>query len=501
MLTKLLNRWGTKYLTISLIFVALLTQLAGVIGVTLLYIYRPMSSSDFFTILALTELLLLFDNLLRSISLRRQLRPVCSWIAGDSRQAEKAWRIVAGLPLEHVRLWLLPSILITLVPATAFISYLLNIRPGGILFLLIGGSVAVLYSVAVRYLGLEAVLSPILSRLGEEVPPDLSSDHASLSLRTKLIITLPAINVITGVVVAGLVAPPEANLDDLAFSVLIAIGVTVLLSSIVVLLLTQAALAPVRRLESTGRLLAEGNLEAVPPPSTPDEAGALGSHLAQIANELDRGRQARETLDRFVDIDVAAGLLDNDQDLWSGSEEDVTVLFCDLKGFSIQAAQEPARETLERLRRFYRIVVPIIEANGGHANKFIGDGLMAIFGAPASLQNHADSAVKAAEEIADQLSASPDLNIAIGLNSGRALVGTVAAADRLDFTVVGEVVNTAARIEALTRETGDEILLTEATRSRLSSGRVLTSRGHFEIDELDFPVLLWTTDIKERVEK
>jgi class 3 adenylate cyclase len=492
MLTNLFDKHARHYLTYSLVAVAVVTQLAGIVGVLLLYLYHPMSIKDFLAIIVVTEGLLLLDNIARSVILRRRLAAVCAWIAGDKSQAAEAWRIVAALPLDHVRRWLAPSLLLTLVPATLFITVLLNLGIDGFILLIIAGSVAVLYSVVVRYLGLEAALGPVLTKLGTEVPSDIVSTHRVLSLRTKMIILLPAVNIITAVVVAGLAAPPTANLDDLVWSIVLAVGVTFVLSSIIVLLLTQAALAPVRRLEAAGRSLAEGDLGAVAPPTTPDEAGALGEHLAQIAGDLDRGRKARKTLDRFVDVDVAQGLLEDDHDMWSGSEEDVTVLFCDLKGFSIQAAREPARETLERLRRFYRIVVPIIESEGGHANKFIGDGLMAIFGAPTKIENHADSALRAAEAIADQLRESPDLHVAIGLNSGRALVGTVAAANRLDFTVVGEVVNTAARIEALTRETGDEVLITEATRSRLSSGRVLHSRGHFEIDELKFPVLLWT---------
>jgi adenylate cyclase len=106
-------------------------------------------------------------------------------------------------------------------------------------------------------------------------------------------------------------------------------------------------------------------------------------------------------------------------------------------------------------------------------NKFLGDGLLAIFGAPTKLEDHADRAVEAAIAIARAVEREfgETLRIGIGLNSGPVVAGNVGGAGRLEFSVIGDPVNTAARVEAATRSTGDPILITGATRSRLQRNR------------------------------
>jgi adenylate cyclase len=118
-------------------------------------------------------------------------------------------------------------------------------------------------------------------------------------------------------------------------------------------------------------------------------------------------------------------------------------------------------------------VVPVILRHGGHANKFIGDGLLAVFGAPVRHRDHADRAVAAALEIAREVNGSDDgLRVGLGVNTGTVVVGTIGGAGRLDFTVIGDPVNTAARVESVTRQTGDDLLITEETRCRLNSHQV-----------------------------
>jgi class 3 adenylate cyclase len=116
------------------------------------------------------------------------------------------------------------------------------------------------------------------------------------------------------------------------------------------------------------------------------------------------------------------------------------------------------------------VVVPVILEHGGHANKFIGDGLLAVFGAPERFPDHADRAVAAALEIArcvrDRYGG--ELRVGVGVNSGTVVVGTIGGGGRLDFTVIGDAVNTASRVESATRQTDDDVLITEATRTRLS---------------------------------
>jgi len=136
-----------------------------------------------------------------------------------------------------------------------------------------------------------------------------------------------------------------------------------------------------------------------------------------------------------------------------------------VRGFTPFAERAAAHDVVAALNELYEAVVPVILRHGGHPNKFIGDGLLAVFGAPRRHPDHAARAVAAAREIADVVGQGLGgrLRVGVGVNSGRAVVGTVGGGGRRDFTVIGDPVNTAARVEAATRVTGDDILITEST--------------------------------------
>jgi class 3 adenylate cyclase len=138
---------------------------------------------------------------------------------------------------------------------------------------------------------------------------------------------------------------------------------------------------------------------------------------------------------------------------------------------------------VSRLNSLYEVVVPVILRHGGHANKFIGDGLMAVFGAPERHADHADRAVAAALEIAAEINggARNRLRVGVGVNSGMVVVGTIGGGGRLDFTVIGDAVNTAARVESATRQTGDDVLITRETQRRLRNGSSWEERPPIEL--------------------
>jgi len=154
-----------------------------------------------------------------------------------------------------------------------------------------------------------------------------------------------------------------------------------------------------------------------------------------------------------------------------GTEVEVTILCVDLCGFTAFSERCTPRELLQKLNEFYGIVVPIVLRHGGHANTFLGDGLISVFGAPVALADHADRGLAAAMDIEAALveqTSDPPL-AGLGLNSGRVVVGTIGGGGRVSFTAIGDAVNTAVRVEAMTRQTGDTILVTDATRRLASS--------------------------------
>ena len=149
----------------------------------------------------------------------------------------------------------------------------------------------------------------------------------------------------------------------------------------------------------------------------------------------------------------------------------MTVLFADIRGFTTFADRSTAREAVAYLNEFFGVVVPILTEHGGHANKLLGDGLLGVFGAPERLPDHADRAVAAALAMLAAVDArfGERCRIGIGLNSGLVLAGTIGGGDLVEYGVIGDPVNVAARVQDATRDLGEPLLLTEATRVLLES--------------------------------
>jgi adenylate cyclase len=459
--------------------IIVVTQLSVAMGVIIFDRYLDLSRQEFWTVMIICQGLLLVDNLLRYMDLSRQLRPVIDILAFRAGSSvPEAWDALVALPLTHARRWMRISLLITALPASILITIFLGLNTTDLFFVICGSSVIFLYTAALRYLGLDVAFSPLPRRLAAGLPEGYLPKESGPSAKTKLFIALPALNVVSGVVVAALLSPENASLADFGMSVLVSVLVTSTISALLIILIAETVLAPSRRLKETSQRLARGDLSSALTPASPEEAGAMGESLNKIATSLAQGDRAANALDAFVDPTITDQLLDK-QIVREARMQELTVMFCDLRGFSARAARQSAHQTVEDLNRFYEIVVPIVENYQGNANKFIGDGMLSIFGAPEDDPEDALHAVLAGEEIA-RACLDAGISVGIGLHRGEALIGTVGGGGRLDFTVIGETVNTASRIEALTRETGDDLLLSSSVAAPLR--RELFSRGYFDID-------------------
>jgi adenylate cyclase len=172
----------------------------------------------------------------------------------------------------------------------------------------------------------------------------------------------------------------------------------------------------------------------------------------------------------------------------------VTILFVDIRGFTTFADRATAREAVEYLNEFFELVVPVLTRHGGHANKLLGDGLLGVFGAPAPAADHADRALAAAEEMlsAVDLHFGERCRIGIGMNSGLVLVGTIGGGDLVELGVVGDPVNVAARVQDATRDLGEPLLLTEASRCLLEDRRAeLEPRGSLTLRGKPEPISVY----------
>jgi class 3 adenylate cyclase len=275
--------------------------------------------------------------------------------------------------------------------------------------------------------------------------------------------------------------------------VLVAVIVAFTLSLELTVLLSRSVAEPVRALRAATDRVIEGDLSARVPVVANDETGALAVSFNRMVAALAEREKLREAFGSYVDPDLAERILEEGTTL-EGEDVEVTVLFVDIRDFTAWAENAAASEVVGALNAFYEHVVPVLTRHGGHANKFIGDGLLGVFGAPDRRADHADRGVAAALEIAAVVREryGERLRVGVGVNSGRVLAGTVGGGGRLEFTVIGDPVNTAARVERATRETGDDVLVTEATRALVrASDCVFVERPTIELKGKSAPVRLY----------
>ena len=467
---KLGSRYPAVFVTLELQAGFLVTAAT----VALLAAYYNASLTDFLWVLAFATVL---TGAALGWGLHRilpWLQPIRAWIAGarDDESTERAWVAAVGLPLTLVRRELFFPVVAVVLPSCVAAVLILDLSWLDFFPLAIAGSVAVGYGAILHHLTIEAGMRPVLIDINRSSTPRTSAEIEALPLRWRLLLALPMINVITGVVVAAI-----AGADNL--------GVTVLLS--------RSVLGPLADLRRATGAVAEGDFDVAVPITTADEIGDLASSFNEMVDGLRERERIRRAFGTYLDQDVAEHIL-SEGFSERGELVEVSILFTDVVDFSSFAESNPADEVVGCLNALFEVIVPVISAAGGHVDKFEGDGLMAVFGAPGIAPDHADRALRAGLEI-DRLvnheGEGGEFEVGIGINTGRVLAGSIGGGGRLNFSVIGDTVNVAARVEAATRETGDHLLLTEATRERLAGTVELESRGERDLRGLERPVRLY----------
>jgi adenylate cyclase len=465
-LEYLLHRLGARYPRAILAALFQLSFLVVLGGVWLLDLYVQLEPGRFWRILAVTEAAVAIEIAAALWLAFRLIRPADPWLRGERtpETALVAWRALAGLPLDLLRYARGLPLVLNIVPIAIYLTIELDgpFMPD-LLVLMAAVGVVVAYSMFLRFFGTELALRPVLEQVSCDVPDGADLGRATVPLRWRLLVGLPVINVITGVAVVGL-ATDTPSLRTLGVGVLVALGVAFTISLELSLLLLRSIVGPIQDLQSGTERVAGGDFTARVPVVGSDETGRLAGSFNQMVAGLQERARLREAFGAFVDPGLAERVLEEGTQL-EGDEVEVTVLFVDIRDFTAFAERASAQEVVAELNRFYDYVVPLLVHHGGHANKFVGDGLLGVFGAPDRLPDHADRALAAALQIAEVVEEAyeGDLRVGIGINSGPVVAGTIGGGGRVEFTVIGDTVNTANRVEEATRETGDAVLVTEAT--------------------------------------
>jgi adenylate cyclase len=209
---------------------------------------------------------------------------------------------------------------------------------------------------------------------------------------------------------------------------------------------------------------------------------------ARISASLEKKRlrdQQKELVRRFAASEVAQDLESSGFSL-GGHRVQATAMFSDIRDFTATAEQQSPEATIELLNTYYTLMFDAITGQGGVVNQIVGDGLMAIFGAPLPLADRCNAAARAALEMIEMIELfnhEPDragqspIAIGIGIASGDVIAGYTGTQRRATYTCVGDAVNLAARLEAHTKVCGRPVLIDDATRCELESGFVLETLG------------------------
>jgi class 3 adenylate cyclase len=247
--------------------------------------------------------------------------------------------------------------------------------------------------------------------------------------------------------------------------------------------------------------VAEGDLGQRVPVTSNDEVGELTARFNTMIEGLREREKIRATFGQYVDESVAATILARQGDAArSGEIRDATILFTDIAGFTTIAEYLAPDELVAALNEYLETVLTPIRAHGGVVNTFIGDGLFASFNMPLACPDHACAAVRAAIDIQRAVGSRTfgghgvAFATRIGISTGPVIGGSVGAGQRLSFTLLGDTVNLAARLEELNKQHGTRILVSQSTRDACGELFRFEPLGQVAVRGRSEPVAIFSLD-------
>jgi adenylate cyclase len=465
--------------------VIVLTNLVGAVAVVLLALFViPAPTVSGISELKLDDTLLAIAYFLLALLAgvwvgTQRLFRVRDWLA-DERPAElDDIRRVLRAPMQlfalQVTLWLVGAVLFGVFNGLHSVG--------------LGARVAVavaatgLVTASTAYLLTELVLRPAAARAMDRGVPQrlIVPGVATKSVLAWLLGTgiqlfgIVAIGLLALTHSPSLTAHPEHGVTALGVAMVVLGGMGLAVGLLAVVVVARTTATPLDSVRRALEQVRQGRFDVRVPVYDGTQIGQLQLGFNSMVAGLQERERIREAFGAYVDPDVAERILAEDLRL-DGEEVEVTVMFIDMRDFTGFAEGTDPKDVVQALNHLFEQMVAIIHDHGGWVDKFVGDGLLAVFGAPRRMPDHADRALATAVEIAASVSSDAGLEFGIGLNSGRVLAGNVGGAGRLEFSVIGDPVNVAARVEAATRTTGDRILIAERTRELLTGEPELEER-------------------------
>lgn len=372
------------------------------------------------------------------------------------------------LRISEVFAWIVFTEVLASGAATAAVSYLLNTR----------------------------LLRQATARVLEIAPPEAGVGHsvaARALIGWLLTSALPALGALG---VAAFAPWTQPSLNRLSATAILMGAGFLAVGLFAAVLFAKSVGEPLRHVTTALRDIEAGNLDVRIPVEDSGELGQVQAGFNRMVVAMREREQLRDLFGRHVGEDVARQALEHGVQL-GGEEIEAAALFVDVIGSTTLAATRSPGEVVTALNRFFEVVVEVVDAHGGLVNKFEGDAALCIFGAPLRLDDPAAAALSAAREMVGRLKVEvPELDAGVGVSQGLVIAGNIGATQRLEYTVIGDPVNEAARLTEQAKERPERVVASQriverATadeRQRWTFLEPLTLRGRLEPTVLAVPI-------------
>ncbi|WP_309648707.1 adenylate/guanylate cyclase domain-containing protein [Nocardioides sp.] len=420
----------------------------------------------------------------------RALRWATSGRSPDDGDRRTALRVPLRLTQMQALLWLGATVLFTLLAVL--------IQPGRATATGLTVGIAGLIVSGVAYLLSEFALRPISARALADERVSTRPRGAGVGARVVIFWILGTATPVTGLAIAAILAlvDDQTSLERLAVITLVLCAVVLSFGLLITILNARSVVAPILSVRDALLDVERGRFDREVVVYDGTELGMLQSGFNQMVQGLREREHIRDVFGRHVGREVAEAASSGLVEL-GGETRVVSVVFVDLVGSTTYASEHSPAEVVAVLNRFFGVVVDEVDRHHGLVNKFIGDAVLAIFGAPVQLPDHAGAALAAARAMAERLAVEvPEIGAGVGVATGEVVAGNVGHHERFEYTVIGDAVNSASRLTDLAKDVEGRLLVSwesvesagedEARRWRREGSTVL--RGRTGPTDLAVPV-------------
>ncbi|MEV0245127.1 adenylate/guanylate cyclase domain-containing protein [Nocardia sp. NPDC050712] len=320
-------------------------------------------------------------------------------------------------------------------------------------------TIGALESAGITFIIVDRLIRPTIPMLTRVLGATM---HWSSSVLARVVLSWTVAGALPLMMLIVVLADPASSAHDRIRTAIYLSAVGLAIGALATALLALAVASPIRMLRQALDRITQGELNIRVPVGSTSEIGRLEHSVNELAANLRERQRMRELFGRHVGTEVAERALAEQTVHLKGDVREVSALFVDVTGSVELSIGLSPHDFVAKLNRLLAIVVSATEENNGLVNKFEGDAALCIFGAPITLGDNATPALRAARRIRDEVLASGELDIGIGVARGQVFAGDVGSDTRLEYTVIGDAVNEAARLTTEAKEVPRRILVSSA---------------------------------------